>query len=165
MRTNERSQSDLNGDRWPLAKVNSRWLDVLRLGFSTKLCLHCPGLHFTRVCGFCHHPSLSNSGNVSGHHLADSNKNGCLSSFVSFVASFLSVHFCHHCQFSPFFLILSQVVSYDVDLKLSYAFESIPRLLQAYRPPCILHRFYKMSPYLMCVYCSARAKWHPFRCT
>ena len=52
---------------------------LLKLGFSTKLHLHC--LHLTRVCGLCHHPPLSNPGNVSGHHLAGSNKTGCWSSF------------------------------------------------------------------------------------
>jgi len=41
---------------------------LLRLGFSTKPQRQC--LQFARVCGLCHHPSLSNSGNVSGHHLA-----------------------------------------------------------------------------------------------
>ena len=29
------------------------------------------------MCGLCHYPPLSNSGNVSGHHLAGSNKTGC----------------------------------------------------------------------------------------
>ena len=53
-----------------------------RLGFSTKPHWHC--LHFTRVCGLCHQPPLSNSGNVSGHHLAGSNMAGCWLSFVSF---------------------------------------------------------------------------------
>jgi len=43
---------------------------LLKLGFPTKLHLHC--LHRTRLCGLCHHPPLSNSGNVSGHHLAGS---------------------------------------------------------------------------------------------
>ena len=41
--------------------------------------------------------------------------------------------------FLMFVLILSLVVSFDLDLKLEYAFEFIPFLLQAYRPPCILH--------------------------
>jgi len=36
-------------------------------------------------------------------------------------------------------LILSLVVSFDLDLKLNYAFKSIPRLLRAHKPPCILH--------------------------
>jgi len=67
-----------------------------RLGFSTKPQRQC--LHFTRVCGLCHHPSLSNSGNVSGHHLAD----GFWSSFVRFVASFSSVQFCHPCHLSSY---------------------------------------------------------------
>jgi len=70
------------------------------LGFSTKLHLHC--LHLTRFCGLCHHPPLSNSGNVSGHHLAGSNKTGCWSSFVSFVASCSSVQFCHPCHLSTY---------------------------------------------------------------
>ena len=39
----------------------------------------------------------------------------------------------------PFVLILSLVVSFDLDLKLNNAFESIPRFLRAHRPPCILH--------------------------
>ena len=43
---------------------------LLKFGFSTKLHLHC--LHLNRLCGLCHHPPLSNSGNVSGHHLAGS---------------------------------------------------------------------------------------------
>jgi len=75
-------------------------LHLLQLGFSTKLHLNC--LHLTRVCGLCHHPPLSNSGNVSGHHLAGSNKTGCWSSFVSFVASFSSVQFCHFCHLSSY---------------------------------------------------------------
>ena len=71
---------------------------LLKLGFSTKVHLHC--LHLTRLCGICHHPPLSNSGNVSGHHLAGSDKTGCWSFFVSFVASFSSVQFCHLCHFN-----------------------------------------------------------------
>jgi len=65
---------------------------LLKLGFSTKLHLHC--LHLTRLCGLCYHLALSNSGNVSGHHLAGSNKIGwasfvsCWASFVSLVANF-----------------------------------------------------------------------------
>jgi len=39
----------------------------------------------------------------------------------------------------PFVLILSLVVSFDLDLKLNYAIESISRLLRAHCPPCILH--------------------------
>jgi len=70
------------------------------LGFSTKLHLHY--LHLTRLCGLCHHPPLLNSGNVSGHHLAGSNKTSCWSSFVSFVASFPSVQFCHPCHLSTY---------------------------------------------------------------
>ena len=73
---------------------------LLTLGFSTKLHLHC--LHLTRVCGLCHHPPFSNPGNVSGQHLAGSNKTGCWSSFVSFVASFSSVQFCHPCHLSSY---------------------------------------------------------------
>jgi len=73
---------------------------LLKIGFSTKLHLHC--LHLTRVCGLCHHPPLSNSGNVSGHHLAGSNKTGCWSSVVSFVVSFSSVQFCHPCHLSAY---------------------------------------------------------------
>jgi len=55
---------------------------------------------YSRVWPF-HHHSLSNSSNVSGHHLAGSNKLGpsCWSSLVSFVASFSSVRFCHPCHF------------------------------------------------------------------
>jgi len=74
------------------------FLLLLKLGFSTKLHLHC--LHLTRLCGLCHYPPLSNSGNVSGHYLAGSNKTCCWSSFVSFVASFSSVQFCHPCHLS-----------------------------------------------------------------
>jgi len=75
---------------------------LLKLGFSTKLHLHC--LHLTCLYGLCHHPPLSNSGNVSGHHLAGSlsNKTGCWSSFVSFVANFSSVQFCHPCHLSSY---------------------------------------------------------------
>jgi len=43
-------------------------LPLLKLGFSTKLHLHC--LHLTCVCGLLHHPPLLYSGNVSDHHLA-----------------------------------------------------------------------------------------------
>jgi len=71
-----------------------------KLGFSTKLHLHC--LHLPHVCGLCHHPQLSNSGNVSGHHLAGRNKTGCWSSLFSFVASFSSVQFCHPCHLSSY---------------------------------------------------------------
>jgi len=77
--------------------TNDRDLLLLKLRFSTKLHLHC--LHLPRVCGLCHHPPLSNSGNVSGHHLAGSNMIGC---FVSFVASFSSVQFCHPCHLSSY---------------------------------------------------------------
>ena len=77
---------------------------LLRLGFSTKQQRQC--LHFTRVCGLCHHPSLSNSGNVSGHHLAD----GFWSSFVRFVASFSSVQICHPCHLSSYFRWLCPLI-------------------------------------------------------
>jgi len=60
----------------------------------------CP--YFTRVCGLCQHPSLSNAGNVSGHHLAGSNKPGCWPSFISFVVSFSSVQICHPCHFPSY---------------------------------------------------------------
>ena len=73
---------------------------LLKLGFSTKL--HWQSLHLTRFCGLCHHPPLSNSGNMSGHHLAGSNKTGCWSSFISFVTSFSSVQFCHPCHLSSY---------------------------------------------------------------
>jgi len=73
---------------------------LLKLGFSTKLHLRC--LHLTRVCDLCHHTPLPNSGNVSGHHLAGSNKTGCWSTFVNFVASFSSVQFCHPCHLSSY---------------------------------------------------------------
>jgi len=53
--------------------------------------LHC--LHLTCLCGLCHHSPLSNSGNVSSHHLASNNKTSCWSSFVSFVASFHQSNF------------------------------------------------------------------------
>jgi len=36
----------------------------------TKHLLHRDCLHFTRVCGLCQLPSLSNAGNVSGYQLA-----------------------------------------------------------------------------------------------
>ena len=39
----------------------------------------------------------------------------------------------------PFVLILSLVVSFDLDLKLNNAIESISRLLWAHGPLCILH--------------------------
>ena len=76
---------------------------LLRLGFFMKpqrLVGQC--LHFTHVCGLCQHPSLSNSGNVSSHLLAGSNKASCWSSFVRFVASFSSVQFCHPCHLSSY---------------------------------------------------------------
>ena len=102
---------------------------LLKLGFSTKLHLHC--LHLTRVCGFCYHPPLLNSGNASGHHLADSKQDRllvilrqfCRKLFISPILPSL-----------PFLLILSLVVSFDMDLKLNYAFKSISRLLRARRP-------------------------------
>jgi len=78
----------------------------LKLGFSTKLHLHC--LHLPRVCGLCHHPPLSNFGNVSNHYLAGSNKTGCWSSFVCFVANSLISPILPSL---PFVLILSLVVS------------------------------------------------------
>ena len=78
--------------------VNTWNLLLLKLGFSTKLHLHC--LHLTRLCGLWNHPPLWNSGNVSGHHLAGNNKTGCWSSFVSFVSSFSSVQFCYPCHLS-----------------------------------------------------------------
>jgi len=120
-------------------RLSRLWhLSLLRLGFSTKPQRQC--LHFTRACGLCHHPSFSNSGNVSGHHLASSNKTSCWSSFVNFVASFSSIQLCYPCYFKrQVVLIFSLVVTFDLDLKLNYAFESIPRLLQAHRPPCIIH--------------------------
>jgi len=71
---------------------------LLKLGFSTKLHLHC--LHLPRVCDLCHHPPLSNSDNVSGHHLTSNNKTGCWSFLISFVARLSSVQFCHPCHFS-----------------------------------------------------------------
>jgi len=80
--------------------LHSWHLLLLKPGFSNKLHSHC--LHFTRVCGLCHYPSLSNSGDMSGHHLAGSNETDCWSSFVSFVASFSSVQFCHPCHLSPY---------------------------------------------------------------
>jgi len=69
---------------------------LLRLGISTQPPRQC--LHVTRDCGLCHHPSPSNSGNVPGHHLAGGNETGCWLSFVSFVASFSPVQFCHPCH-------------------------------------------------------------------
>jgi len=59
----------------------------------------------------------------------------------------------HLLKLVPFVLILSLVVSFGLDLKPNYAFESISRLLRAHRPPCILHRFYKTPPHVMCVHC------------
>ena len=53
---------------------------------------------------------LLNSGNVSGHHLACSNKTVCWSSFVSFVASFLSVQFCYPCHLSLYSRWLSFLI-------------------------------------------------------
>jgi len=87
---------------------DARHLLLLKPGFSTKLYLHC--LHLTRCCGLCHHPPLSNSGNVSGHNLAGSNKTGCWSSFVNFVASFLSVQFCHPCHLSSYSRLLCPLI-------------------------------------------------------
>jgi len=105
------------------------------------------------LCGLYHHPPLSNSGNVSGHNLAGSNKTCCWSSFVSFVASFSSVQFCHPCYLS---LILSLVVSFDLDLELNYVFESISRLCGL-----IVHRaFFTDStkrPPMLCVFMAKRA--------
>jgi len=40
----------------PLVFSHPRRLLLLKLGFSTKLHLHC--LHFPRVCGLCHHLHL-----------------------------------------------------------------------------------------------------------
>ena len=105
---------------------------LLKLRFSTKLHLHC--LHLTRLCGLCHHPPLSNSSNVSGHQLAGSNKTGCWSVILR--------QFCRKLFISPilpslpFVFILSLVVSFELDLKLNHAFESISRLLQAQEHPC-----------------------------
>jgi len=79
-----------------------------KLGFSTKLNLHC--LHLTCLCGLCHHPPLSNSGNVSGQHLAGSNKTGCWLSCVSFVASFSSVQFGHPCHLSSYSRLLCPLI-------------------------------------------------------
>jgi len=85
-----------------------RHLLHLKLVFSTKLHPHC--LHLTRLCGLCHHSPLSNSGNVSGHHLAGSNKTGCWSSVVSFVASFSSVQFYHPCHLSSYTRLLYPLI-------------------------------------------------------
>jgi len=73
---------------------------LLKPGFLTKLHLRC--IHFTRVCGLCHRPALSNSGNLSGHHLAGSNKAGFCLSFVSLVACSSSVQICHPCHLSSY---------------------------------------------------------------
>jgi len=62
------------------------------------------------LCGLCHHPPLSNSGNVSGHHLTGSNKTRCWSSFVSFVAIFSSVQCCHPCHLSLYFCWLCPLI-------------------------------------------------------
>ena len=62
-----------------LAAADSKWREVPEqvgkashkravVSQQTKLHPHC--LHLTRLCGLCHHSPLSNSGNVSGHHLA-----------------------------------------------------------------------------------------------
>jgi len=48
-----------NEDRVSICFLHPWHLILLKLGFSTKLHLHC--LHLKRVCGLCHHPSLSNS--------------------------------------------------------------------------------------------------------
>jgi len=58
----------------------------------------------------------------------------------------------------------SLVVSFDLDLKLNYAVESITCLLRANLPPCILHWFYETPPHVQvtCVHHQACAKWHPF---
>jgi len=73
---------------------------LLKLRFSTKQQSQC--LHFTRIVGLYHQPSLSNSGNLSGHHLAGGNKTSYWSSFVSFDASFSSGKFCHPCHLSSY---------------------------------------------------------------
>ena len=75
---------------------------------STTLHLHCQ--HFTRVCSLCH-SSLSNSGNVSGHHLAGGNQTSYWSSFVSFVASFSLVQFCHPYHLSSYSRWLCPLIS------------------------------------------------------
>ena len=62
------------------------------------------------ISNHSHHPPLSKSGNVSGHHLAGSNETGCWSSFVSFVASFSSVQFCHPCHLFSYWLSLPFVL-------------------------------------------------------
>jgi len=121
---------------------------LLRLGFSTKPHQQC--LHFTRVCGLCQHPSLSNPGNKSGHHLAGSNKTRCWSSFVNFVASFLSVQFCHPCHLPSYSRWLCPLIR--LDLKLIYAFESVPCLLRTHQPLCILHWSFYKTPYVVCVH-------------
>jgi len=49
-------------------------------------------------------------------------------------------------------IILWLVVSFDLDLKLNYAFESNPCLLQAHQPPWIFHWFYKTPLHVVCVH-------------
>ena len=132
---------------------------LLRLGFSTKPKQHY--LHFTRFRGCCHHPALSNSGNVSGYHLAGSNKTGDWSSFVSF---FRKLFISPILPFLPFFLVFTFVSFFGLDLNLNCAFASLPRFLRACRPPYILCCFSKTPPCVMCFHRSVCAKWHPFRC-
>jgi len=105
-------------------------------------------LHLTCVCGLCHHPSPSNFGNVSGHHLAGRNKSGCWLSFVSFVASFSSVQFCHPCHLSSY----SQWLC-----KLNYVFESIPHLLWAHIDHREFFTYSTKRPPMLCVFTAKRA--------
>jgi len=128
---------------------------LLRLEFSTKPKQHCP--HFNRFRGCCHHPVLSNSGNMSGYHLAGSNKTSGWSSFVSF---FRKLFISPILPSLPSFLLFTFVSFFDLDLKLN----SLPRFLRACWPPYILCCFSKTPPCVMCVHSSVCAKWHPCRC-
>jgi len=56
----------------------------------------------------------------------------------------------------PLALILSLVVSFDLDLKLNYAFESISHLLRAHQPPRIFTDSTKRPP-MLCVFTPKRA--------
>jgi len=130
---------------WCMALATFWHLLLLKLGLSTELHLYC--LHLTRVCGpgLCRHPAVQTLATcqattwlVVTRPAAGHPSSVCRKLFISPIL--------------PFVLILLLVVSFDLDLKLNHAFESISHLLRAHRPPCILHWFYKTPLYVMCVH-------------
>jgi len=124
-------------------RLSHSWhLLLLRLGFSMKPPWQC--LHFTRICVLCYHPSLSNSGSVSGHHLVGNNRTGCWSSFISFIASSSSVQ-CFHPWYLPSH-------SYWFWIWNSTMLSRPSPLLRAHQPLYILHWFYKTSHYVVCTH-------------